>query len=73
MLAAGQTQALEEFRDPPLCDVRRDPVQVCEIAQVVQPGEAPVQASLAAEDEADAAPDGVGLPNDIKAEDARLA
>ena len=56
-LAAGQPDEVEQLGDAPALLAHRHAVQVGEIAEVVERGEPVVEASVAAEDVADAAPD----------------
>src|SRR6202035_454157 len=70
-LAAGQAQALDQLGDAPPRDVGWDPVEVGEVAKVVEAGKPPVQSAIATENEADPAPNRVGLPYDVQTENAR--
>ena len=70
-LAPGQPDELEQLRNPPLLHLRRHPVQLREVAQVVQPAQPLVGAAVAAEDVPDLLPDRLRVADDVVPEHAR--
>src|SRR5581483_11195506 len=72
-LAARQPKALDQLGDAFARNVGGNLVQVGEVTEVVEAGEPPVEAALATEHEADAAPDGPWVRDDVEAKDPGAA
>src|SRR5262249_24075256 len=72
-LPALQTQPLQQLRYASPRDLGRNPVEVGEVAQVVEPGEPPVKPALATEDEADPPSYRPRVTHGVEAQDPRLA
>jgi hypothetical protein len=72
LLASVEADQLEQLADPRALPLRLDPVQLCEVAQVVEGGQTLVEASVATEDVADPLPHPAGVLDHVAAEHARL-
>src|SRR6267143_5552405 len=69
MFSTGETQAFDQLGDTRPRHAGRNPIEVGEIAQVIDAGEAPIQTALTAKYESDSTTYSTGLADNIQPED----